>query len=78
MKTQLINCQKDLSAPLTSFDWNPGKLEMVCSSSIDTTCVIWDIEKEMQIKQLIAHDKEAFDISFGPHVDIFATVGADG
>jgi WD repeat-containing protein 68 len=51
---------------------------MVCSSSIDTTCVIWDIEKEMQIKQLIAHDKEAFDISFGPHVDIFATVGADG
>lgn len=28
--------------------------------------------------QLIAHDKEVYDIAFAPGKDIFGTVGADG
>jgi len=30
------------------------------------------------LTQLIAHDKEVFDINFSPNVNVFATVGADG
>lgn len=63
---------------MTSFDWNPKKLNILCTSSIDTTCTIWDIEKSTSVKQLIAHDKEVFDVSFSPDSNIFATVGADG
>lgn len=80
LKTSLINHQnKDLTAPLTSFDWNKQKLEVLCTASIDTTCSLWDINKESVIKQLIAHDKEVFDVSFSTmDPNIFATVGADG
>ena len=28
--------------------------------------------------QLIAHDKEAYDVHFSKEVDVFASVGADG
>jgi WD40 repeat protein len=28
--------------------------------------------------QLIAHDKEVYDIAFAPTTDVFASVGADG
>ena len=48
---------KDLSAPLTSFDWS-DKNNYICCSSIDTTCSIFDINQETFYKQLIAHDKE--------------------
>lgn len=48
---------KDLSAPLTSFDWSEQK-NYICCSSIDTTCSIFDINEEKFYKQLIAHDKE--------------------
>lgn len=48
---------KDLSGPLTSFDWSPVK-NFICCSSIDTTCSIFDINQEKFYKQLIAHDKE--------------------
>lgn len=48
---------KDLSAPLTSFDWSEQK-NFICCSSIDTTCSIFDINTEKFYKQLIAHDKE--------------------
>ena len=33
-------------APITSFDWNYHKPSMIGTSSLDTTCTIWDIEKE--------------------------------
>ncbi len=45
---------------------------------MDTTCTIWDINQGTQVKQLIAHDKEVYDVSFSPDPNIFATVGADG
>ena len=31
---------------------------MIGTSSIDTTCTIWDIERGLVDTQLIAHDKE--------------------
>lgn len=62
------------------------------TSSIDTTCTIWALETGQPIgrtnpltghvkTQLIAHDKEVYDIAFsatGGGRDIFASVGADG
>uniref|UniRef100_A0A6B2LA46 Uncharacterized protein n=1 Tax=Arcella intermedia TaxID=1963864 RepID=A0A6B2LA46_9EUKA len=72
------NKNSEFCAPLTSFDWNDAKPTMVGTSSIDTTCTIWDIEKEQAVTQLIAHDKEVFDIAFARSTDVFASVGADG
>ena len=51
---------------------------MIGTSSIDTTCTIWDIEKGAVKTQLIAHDKEVYDICFANGVDMFASCGADG
>ena len=48
------------------------------TSSLDTTCTIWDIEKETVDTQLIAHDKEVYDVSFARGTEVFASVGADG
>lgn len=69
--------QQELSAPLTSFDWNKVQTNIICCSSIDTTCSIWDIHEEKMIKQVITHDKEVLDISFEPTGNQFATVGFD-
>jgi len=50
---------------------------MIGTSSIDTTCTIWDLEHGVATTQLIAHDKEVFDIAFSGKF-VFASVGADG
>eukprot|EP00042_Codosiga_hollandica_P014796 m.34498 g.34498 ORF g.34498 m.34498 type:complete len:337 (+) comp43566_c0_seq1:79-1089(+) len=74
-------------APLTSFDWNETCPNLIGTSSIDTTCSIWDITtgqeaartKGVVKTQLIAHDQEVYDISFAKGSgNTFATVGADG
>ena len=65
-------------SPLTSFDWNEVDPTIIGTSSIDSTCTIWDLEKEAPRTQLIAHEKEVYDISFAAGRDIFGTVGADG
>ncbi|EGR30663.1 WD repeat protein [Ichthyophthirius multifiliis] len=77
LKCDLIN-QNEFSAPLTSFDWNLESLNLIGTASIDTTCTIWDIEKQTVFTQLIAHDKEVYDISFSSDKNLFASVGADG
>eukprot|EP01103_Thecamoeba_quadrilineata_P002258 TRINITY_DN12245_c0_g1_i1.p1 TRINITY_DN12245_c0_g1~~TRINITY_DN12245_c0_g1_i1.p1 ORF type:complete len:327 (+),score=36.42 TRINITY_DN12245_c0_g1_i1:75-1055(+) len=76
----LLNNHKnsEFCAPLTSFDWNETNPHIIGTSSIDTTCTIWNIEKQQAITQLIAHDKEVYDIAFARGTDVFATVGADG
>ncbi|EFJ29542.1 hypothetical protein SELMODRAFT_146202 [Selaginella moellendorffii] len=71
------NKNSEFCAPLTSFDWNELEPKRVGTSSIDTTCTIWDIEKEVVDTQLIAHDKEVNDIAWGG-VGVFASVSADG
>ena len=53
-------------------------LNLVGTCSIDTTCTIWDIDKGVVFTQLIAHDKEVYDIHFSKDRDIFASGGADG
>ncbi|CAH9123396.1 unnamed protein product [Cuscuta epithymum] len=67
----------EYSAPLTSFDWNEVEPRRIGTSSIDTTCTIWDIEKGVVETQLIAHDKEVYDIAWG-QAGVFASVSADG
>ena len=68
----------EFCAPLTSFDWNQRALNMIGTSSIDTTCTIWDIEKEVVQTQLIAHDKAVYDICFAQDESMFASAGEDG
>ncbi|PKA51013.1 Protein transparent TESTA GLABRA 1 [Apostasia shenzhenica] len=67
----------EFCAPLTSFDWNPAEPRRVGTSSIDTTCTVWDIERGAVETQLIAHDKEVYDIAWG-EAGVFASVSADG
>lgn len=74
----LIMKASDFNAPLTSFDWNCKSMNQIGTASIDTTCTIWDLEKQVVFTQLIAHDKEVYDISFSCEEKIFASVGADG
>jgi WD repeat-containing protein 68 len=42
------------------------------------TCTVWDIETQQAKTQLIAHDKEVYDVVFSTGVHVFASVGADG
>eukprot|EP00775_Hariotina_reticulata_P013146 gene13146-13276_t len=71
------NKQSEFCAPLTSFDWNDVDPKRLGTSSIDTTCTIWDIDRGVVDTQLIAHDREVYDIAWGG-VGVFATVSADG
>ncbi|KAK9750045.1 hypothetical protein RND81_02G169400 [Saponaria officinalis] len=78
MKTILNgNKNSEYCGPLTSFDWNEAEPRRIGTSSIDTTCTIWDVEKETVDTQLIAHDKEVYDIAWGG-AGVFASVSADG
>lgn len=70
------NKVRDNSA-LTSFDWAEFDTCRVAASSVDTTCTIWDIEREVLDTQLVAHDKEVYDISWGGY-NVFASVSGDG
>jgi len=72
------NKNSEFCAPLTSFDWNESDSSILGTSSIDTTCTIWNIETQQVKTQLIAHDKEVYDIAFARGTDVFASVGADG
>ena len=77
LKSELKDNSQSFSAPLTSFDWNQKDPSIIGVCSLDTTCSIWDLGRESIKAQLIAHDKEVFDIGF-QDVNCFATVGADG
>ena len=44
------NKNTEFCAPLTSFDWNENDPNIIGTSSIDTTCTIWDIEVPNAIK----------------------------
>ncbi|OLL23302.1 DDB1 and CUL4-associated factor 7 [Neolecta irregularis DAH-3] len=78
-KLTLTNKASKFSAPLTSFDWNLISPNIIVTSSIDTTCTVWDIHVQTAKTQLIAHDREVFDVGFlYGSTDIFASVGSDG
>lgn len=44
LQTVPQNKNSEFCAPLTSFDWNETDPKRLGTSSIDTTCTIWDIE----------------------------------
>ncbi|KAI9098813.1 WD40-repeat-containing domain protein [Phlyctochytrium arcticum] len=69
---------RDYAAPITSLDWNETDPSIIITSSIDTTCTVWDLNTQQAKTQLIAHDKEVFDVAFAKGTDVFASVGADG
>ncbi|CAG8607312.1 2041_t:CDS:2 [Diversispora eburnea] len=78
-KTLLTNTKADFNAPLTSFDWNETDPSLAVTSSIDTTCTVWNIETRQAKTQLIAHDREVYDVAFvSGTTEVFASVGADG
>ncbi|CCH58031.1 hypothetical protein TBLA_0A02310 [Henningerozyma blattae CBS 6284] len=66
--------------PITSFHWNPIDTNFLISSSIDTTCIVWDLQSNNYVKtQLIAHDSEVFDVRFlTQSTQLFASCGGDG
>lgn len=67
------------TAPLTSFSWNAINPALIVTSSIDTTCTVWDISASTAVTQLIAHDREVYDVAWAPgSTDSFVSVGADG
>eukprot|EP00126_Sphaerothecum_destruens_P007633 Sdes_comp19925_c0_seq2m12361 len=72
------NKSSEYCAPLTAFDWNETDPNILGTCSIDTTCTIWAMDTQQVKTQLIAHDKEVFDIAFSRGRDVFASVGADG
>ncbi|RKP40014.1 WD40-repeat-containing domain protein, partial [Dimargaris cristalligena] len=79
LKATLTNSKVDFCAPLTSFDWNELDLSRLVTCSIDTTCTLWDVHTQQPKTQLIAHDKEVYDVAFRTgSTDVFASAGADG
>jgi WD repeat-containing protein 68 len=73
------NAKGEYTAPLTSFDWSKQDPTRIVTSSVDTTCTIWDINTSQAVTQLIAHDREVFDVAWSPNSrSVFASVGADG
>mmetsp|Transcript_10847 Transcript_10847/g.11269 ORF Transcript_10847/g.11269 Transcript_10847/m.11269 type:complete len:333 (+) Transcript_10847:27-1025(+) len=72
------NRHTEYCAPLTSFDWNDVDPTLLATCSVDTTCTMWDLVKLTPRTQLIAHDKEVYDLTFATGSNIFGTVGADG
>lgn len=66
--------------PVTSFDWNKNDTNILITSSVDTTCTVWDLHRSQPTTsrtpndelidtatvktQLIAHDSEVFDVKF--------------
>jgi WD repeat-containing protein 68 len=71
------NKSSEFNSSITSFDWAEFDTRRVATASVDTTCVIWDIEREIVDTQLVAHDKEVYDISWGGF-NVFASVSGDG
>ncbi|KAJ1909189.1 hypothetical protein IWQ60_011306 [Tieghemiomyces parasiticus] len=79
LKATLNNAKGGFCAPLTSFDWNELDAARLVTCSIDTTCTVWDVTTQQAKTQLIAHDREVYDVAFSTgSADVFASAGADG
>ncbi|GAA5977080.1 hypothetical protein JCM10908_004849 [Rhodotorula pacifica] len=78
-RATLQNSKAEFSAPLTGFSWSQLEPTQIVTASIDTTCTVWDISTGVPVTQLIAHDREVYDVAWSPaQREIFASVGADG
>lgn len=76
---KLLDANKGAAAapPITSFDWNPTEPRRIGTACVDTTVTVWDVERGVVEAQLIAHDREVYDIAWGG-AGVFASVSADG
>lgn len=72
------NDKSDFCAPLTGGDWNIDDPKVLATCSIDTTVCVWDVEQQTVTSQLIAHDKEVYDINFTKGAKVFCSCGGDG
>lgn len=70
--------QDGTAAPITSLDWNHVDPSTLGTCSLDTTCTIWNVTTGQAKTQLIAHDRQVFDMAFSTSQDVFASVGGDG
>lgn len=70
--------QSPSPAPITSFDWNRINPSLAVVSCVDTTCSVWNLETGQLNAQLIAHDKDVYDVSWVRGTNVFASAGADG
>ena len=70
--------RKDFCGPLTACDWSHVNNSIVGVSSVDSTCSLWDLNKNEVKYMAIAHDKEVYDISLGPDEFTFMSTGAYG
>ncbi|KAK9289627.1 hypothetical protein L1049_007785 [Liquidambar formosana] len=77
LKAPLNGNKSEFNSAITSFDWAEFDVRRIATSSVDTTCTIWDVERQAVDAQLVAHDKEVYDISWGG-VGVFASVSGDG
>lgn len=84
----------DKCVPVTSFDWNEVDTGMIVTSSVDTTCAIWDLHTGQQVNavttnnvsfslrsRIVAHNHEVYDVCFSPlgsGRDVFVSAGGDG
>ncbi|GKV39700.1 hypothetical protein SLEP1_g47431 [Rubroshorea leprosula] len=71
------NKSSEFNSAITSFDWAEFDPRRVASASVDSTCTVWDVERQAVDTQLVAHDKEVYDISWGGF-NVFASVSGDG
>ena len=39
--------RSEFNCPLTSFDWNIKSHNYIGTASIDTTCTLWEVEKDV-------------------------------
>lgn len=64
-------------SPITSADWSIDDIDTVACCSVNRQITLWDLESQKPKIQLIAHEKEIFDISFH-RPSTFVTSSADG
>ncbi|KAJ1496930.1 ddb1 and cul4 associated factor 7, partial [Coelomomyces lativittatus] len=70
-----------MGSPLTGFDWHVYDPHLLVTSSLDTTCTVWDVTGGQRLTQWRAHDQEVLDVSFAnqPHAaHLLSSVSADG
>ncbi|KAI0239376.1 hypothetical protein L0F63_003716 [Massospora cicadina] len=76
---ELATRRQSHRAPLTGLDWATVDPHLLITSSIDTTCTVWDLEASKVKTQLIAHDRSVLDVKFASgQADIFGSAGEDG
>lgn len=88
----LLSANQSLKScsPLTSFDWSHIERNTIVTSSVDTTCAVWDIEAIKLVgstqtskisynlrSQILAHNHEVYDVSFSGR-DCFVSAAGDG